>query len=102
MYIAMNRFAIAKDRKADFINVWKKRDSHLKGIPGFKSFKLLQGPDEEDGTVFVSHSVWESKEAFDAWRRSDHFKSSHAKAKAPQGTYLSHPKFEGFDVVLTQ
>jgi len=102
MYIAMNRFSIANDHKDDFVDIWKNRDSQLNKVPGFKNFKLLQGPSDDDGTTFVSHSIWETEDAFRAWTQSDHFKKAHAQARAPKGTYLTHPKFEGFEVVLTE
>jgi len=100
MYIAMNRFKISNDHINDFINIWKSRNSTLEQVEGFKDFKLLRGPREEKSTLFVSHSIWDSHEAFKNWTESAHFKSAHAGAKAPAGTYLEHPKFEGFDVIL--
>ena len=90
MYIAMNRFRIAPGREEDFLEVWRNRDSHLDEVPGFKQFH----------TVFISHSVWESEEAFRAWTKSEAFRKAHANAKAPEGIYLGPPKFEGFEVVL--
>ncbi len=100
MYIAMNRFRIANDHTGDFVDIWKNRESNLDKVPGFQTFKLLQGARDDEGTLFISHSTWESKEAFEAWTNSEHFKKSHSGAKAPQGTYLGHPKFEGFEVIL--
>ena len=37
---------------------------------------------------------------FEAWTKSESFVKAHAQARAPQGTYLEHPKFEGFEVIL--
>ena len=34
------------------------------------------------------------------WTESDAFRKAHAQARAPEGTYLGHPEFEGFEVVL--
>lgn len=100
MYIAMNRFRIAPGREEDFLEVWRNRDSHLDEVPGFQQFKMLQGESQEDHTVFISHSVWESEEAFRDWTKSDAFRKAHANAKAPEGIYLGPPKFEGYEVVL--
>ena len=41
-----------------------------------------------------------SREAFEAWTESESFKKAHAQARAPSGTYLGHPVFEGFEVIL--
>jgi len=100
MYIAMNRFKISNDHINDFVNIWKTRNSLLDQVKGFKDFKLLTGPQDDASTLFVSHSVWESQTAFKNWTESDNFKSAHRGAKAPAGTYLEHPKFEGFEVIL--
>ena len=100
MYIAMNRFRIAPGRETDFINVWKNRDSQLKSVPGFVSFNLLQGETDDSGTLFASHSIWESAEDFGDWTRSEAFRQAHANAGETKGIYLGPPKFEGFEVVL--
>ena len=100
MYIAMNRFRIAPGREQDFINIWKNRDTHLDEVPGFRQFNLLQGATDEQCTLFTSHSVWDSEEAFVNWTKSEAFRKAHAQARAPKGTYLSHPQFEGFEVIL--
>lgn len=100
MFIAMNRFRIALGREQDFEELWRKRESYLDEVPGFREFHLLRGPTKEDHTLFASHSVWESRAAFEAWTNSEAFVKAHAQAKAPEGTYLGHPEFEGFEVVL--
>lgn len=100
MYIAMNRFRIARGREDDFEKLWRERDSHLDGVPGFVGFHLLKGPVDDEATLYASHTTWESVAAFDAWRDSESFRNAHAQARAPQGTYLGHPRFEGFEVVL--
>ncbi len=100
MYIAMNRFRIARGREQDFIDIWKNRESHLAGVPGFKSFNLLQGPSVPEHTLFASHSVWESLAAFEDWTRSEAFRRAHGGAGASREIYLGPPQFEGFEVVL--
>lgn len=100
MFIAMNRFRIAKGQEAVFEEVWAARDSHLDGVPGFESFKLLRGPEHEDHTLYASHSVWQTEEAFSAWTRSEAFRLAHRDAGGNRTLYLGHPEFEGFTVVL--
>ncbi len=100
MFIAMTRFRIAPGREAEFIEVWRQRDSRLAGVPGFQRFNLLQGPSDAQATVFVSHSTWESAEAFEAWTRSEAFRAAHASAGQQRGLYLGPPQFEGFEAVL--
>lgn len=100
MFIAMNRFQIARGREDDFVAVWKQRDSHLDGVPGFKDFHLLRGASTDEYTLFASHSVWESREAFDAWTRSEAFRAAHKHAGETKGIYLGHPNLELFESVL--
>jgi heme-degrading monooxygenase HmoA len=100
MYIAMNRFRIAPGFEQAFEEMWRSRKSYLDEVPGFKEFHFLRGPKSDECTLYVSHSVWESSTAFEAWTHSDSFKQAHAQAKSPAGMHLGHPNFEGFEVVL--
>ncbi len=100
MFIAMNRFRIAKGFEAGFEKIWQERESFLDEVPGFKSFHLLKGPVREDHVLYASHSTWESRAAFIAWTESDNFRRAHAQASAPRGTYLGHPDLETFESVL--
>ena len=100
MYIAMNRFRIAPGHEQDFEDLWRNRDSHLDGVPGFESFRLLKGPRDDTSSLYASHTIWRTEADFRAWTESDAFKAAHAQARAPQGTYLGHPVFEGFEAIL--
>jgi heme-degrading monooxygenase HmoA len=100
MFIAMNRFQIALGREDDFVAVWKNRESYLDSVPGFKNFNLLRGATTEQHTLFASHSVWESRAAFDAWTKSESFRSAHRNAGDTKGIYLGHPQLELFESVL--
>jgi len=100
VFIAMNRFRIAKGSEPVFEELWRSRESYLGEVPGFREFHLLRGPSDEEATLYASHSAWESRAAFEAWTESESFRKAHAQAGAPRGTYLEHPRFEGFDVVL--
>ena len=100
MYVAMNRFKIARGREEEFVEVWRKRESYLDEVSGFREFHLLKGPSFDDHTLFASHSIWESRKSFEAWTRSEAFRKAHAQAGATKGIYLGPPQFEGFEAVL--
>ena len=100
MFIAMNRFKIAPGKEGEFIEIWKKRDSHLEGVPGFRSFNLLQGASSEEHTLFASHSVWNSRQAFEDWTRSEAFRLAHAQAGQTKNVYLGPPSLELFEAVI--
>ena len=44
----MNRFKIVKGKEEIFENIWKKRDTHLNKVKGFKEFHLVKGNENDD------------------------------------------------------
>ena len=97
MFVAMNRFKVIPDQAEAFETVWTSRDTHLDGVPGFVAFHLLRGPALEDHVLYASHTVWATRESFEAWTRSDAFRAAHARAGSGKPMYLGHPNFEGFE-----
>jgi heme-degrading monooxygenase HmoA len=98
MFIAMNRFRVKKGSEEAFEKVWLNRDTHLDKVPGFVEFHLLKGPEQDDFTLYASHTIWQSKGAFEAWTRSEEFRAAHKDAGQNKPLYLDHPQFEGFEV----
>ena len=101
MFIAMNRFQVKKGSEHDFENVWLSRDTYLDAVPGFIEFHLLKGPEREDHVLYSSHTVWRSYEDFEAWTKSEPFRTAHASAGGNKPLYIGHPQFEGFHVLQT-
>ncbi|MBP2227889.1 heme-degrading monooxygenase HmoA [Azospirillum agricola] len=101
MYIAMNRFKVRHGAESDFEAVWLNREVHLHKVPGFVEFHMLRGPNREDHRLYSSHTVWESEQSFLDWTRSEAFRSAHGGAGSSKPLYLSHPEFEGFEVIQT-
>ena len=101
MYIAMNRFRVKKGSEDAFEQVWLNREIHLDRVPGFVEFHLLKGPEHDDHTLFSSHTVWQSRVAFEAWTKSEAFRAAHKGAGDNKPLYLEHPQFEGFEVRQT-
>ena len=100
MYIAMNRFRVAKANEAAFEALWLGRDSHLKTMDGFVEFHMLKGPEADDGTrLYASHTVWSSEETFRSWTRSDAFRAAHKDAGNTSKLHEGAPQFEGFTVI---
>ena len=100
MFIAMNRFKIIIGKEKDFENIWKNRETHLDGVPGFKKFNLVKGEKKDDYVLYASHSIWKSKEDFINWTKSEAFRLAHKNAGQHQNLYLGHPEFEGFEKIL--
>ena len=101
MYIAMNRFRVLPGAEDEFETLWKSRDSKLRDVPGFVEFHLLRGPERETHRLYSSHTIWESREAFEAWTRSEAFRAAHGGAGGSKPLYEGHPEFEGFEVIQT-
>jgi heme-degrading monooxygenase HmoA len=99
MFIAMNRFKVAKGREAQFESIWRDRDSRLGEVPGFEAFKMLKGGEADDHTLYVSHSVWRDKSVFLDWTKSDAFRASHKGAGDHREVYLEAPVLETFEAV---
>ena len=100
MFIAMNRFKIVLGKEKEFEDVWKNRDTHLKDVPGFKEFNLVKGETNDEHTLYASHCIWNSKNDFINWTKSEAFRLAHKNSGQHKGLYLGHPNFEGFEVVL--
>lgn len=101
MFIAMNRFKVKLGSEEDFERVWRERDTHLKTMAGFIEFHLLRGPENDDHTLYSSHTVWANRKAFEDWTKSQAFRDAHQNAGQNKPLYLGHPQFEGFESVLS-
>ena len=100
MCIAMNRFKIVPGKENEFEKVWRKRDTHLSGVDGFKEFHLVKGDKNDEFSLYASHSIWNSKEDFINWTKSEAFKLAHKNAAQHKNLYLGEQNFEGFQVVI--
>ena len=98
MFIAMNRFKVAEGKGEQFEARWLARESYLDAVPGFLHFALLRGDTPGE---YVSHSIWESRSAFDAWTRSEAFTAGHRQGSV-QGELAEHPVLSLYEVVLEQ
>jgi len=103
MFIAMNRFRVKKGSEDAFEKVWLNRDSHLDRVPGFVEFHLLRGPEGEGETLYASHTIWQSKGAFEAWTKIRRIpRRAFPRRQRIDRTSLSgSPEVEGFEVRQT-
>jgi heme-degrading monooxygenase HmoA len=98
MFIAMNRFQVAEGRGEQFEERWRQRQSYLDQVPGFVRFQLLRG---DNAGEYISHSTWESREAFAAWTQSEAFAAGHRQGSVA-GELLGPPQVSLYEVVLEQ
>lgn len=99
MFIATNRFKISPEHHNAFRERWLARETHLETVPGFVAFHLLEGAKRDDHVLFVSHTIWQTREDFEAWTKSEQFRAAHVQAAQGVSMALSRPEFEGFEVV---
>jgi heme-degrading monooxygenase HmoA len=98
MFIAMNNFKVVEGKESEFEQIWKSRETYLHGVPGFVRFALLRG----DGGEYVSHSTWESREAFIAWTQSEAFVKGHRQGGSLMGVLAGPPQLRTFEAVIEQ
>ncbi|CAH0299347.1 antibiotic biosynthesis monooxygenase [Roseomonas sp. CECT 9278] len=106
MFVASNRFRVIPSEAERFEQTWLTRETRLHEVDGFVAFHLLKGPQAEDHVLYASTTFWASKEAFEAWTRSDQFRRAHANAgavgpSAPRPTMAGPSQFEAFEVLQT-
>jgi heme-degrading monooxygenase HmoA len=99
MYVAMNRFRVIKTEADAFEERWIGRESQLHKVPGFVSFNLLRGPEREDHVLYASHTIWQSPADFEAWTRSEAFRTAHAGAGGSKPSNSGWPSVSGFEAV---
>ena len=46
-------------------------------MDGFVEFHLFRGATTEEATIYLSHTLWRDKAAFDGWAKSQNFRGSH-------------------------
>jgi heme-degrading monooxygenase HmoA len=98
MFIAMNNFKVAPGRDAEFEARWRERETFLDQVPGFVQFALLKGDAPGE---YISHSLWESRAAFEAWTRSAAFAAGHRQGSVA-GILEGPPHVKLYDVILEQ
>ena len=72
----MNKFKIVLGKEDEFEEVWRTRETYLDEVKGFREFHLLKGETNDEYTLYSSHSLWDSKDDFIAWTKSESFKKA--------------------------
>jgi len=99
MFVTMNRFTIDPEHWDDFENRFKQRAGLVDGEPGFIRNAVLR-PQENSSDQHIVMTLWESRQAFEAWTHSESFRQAHAKAgQTPKEWFVGPAKLEIFDAV---
>jgi heme-degrading monooxygenase HmoA len=98
MFVAMNRFQITPGREEDFERAWRERESYLQGIPGFVQFALLKSDTPGE---YISHTIWQDRDAFLAWTQSEAFVRAHRQGSLA-GIVAGPPHLSTYEAVLLE
>lgn len=99
MYVVMNRLDVDPKYASAFEERFRSRAGAVDGMPGFIRNVVLR-PDEESDP-YVVLTMWESKEAFEAWTESEAFRQGHARSGSlPEEAFRGPSKLERFTAFL--
>jgi heme-degrading monooxygenase HmoA len=93
MVVVMNRIPVAEGREAEFEQTFAQRDRAVDQMPGFLDLQVLR---PSEGRIYVVMTRWRSREAFEAWTKSEAFISAHRK-QSP-GLAEGRPTLEIYEV----
>ncbi len=100
MFVTMNRFTIDPDHWGDFEDRFRQRAGLVDDEPGFIRNAVLR-PSEKSSEQHIVMTLWESREAFVAWTKSESFRKAHAKAgQTPKEWFVGPTKLEMFEGVI--
>jgi heme-degrading monooxygenase HmoA len=100
MFAQTNRFYVDEAYEDEFLATFEDSMELLAERDGFVRFHLLTPADDETDP-YVSITLWESRDDFEAWTNSDAFEESHS-GETPDGMFLGPPELETHDVVATR
>jgi heme-degrading monooxygenase HmoA len=102
MYVATTRFHIFLGHEKLFETAWRRRESYLNTMPGYRGMLLLRGASESNHTVYFSQFIWNTQKDFENWTQSKEFVKAHIQFGDTSGLFEKKPTFESFEVVLQE
>ncbi len=95
MIVVANRILVSKGHEKAFEERFQNRVRKVDSMKGFVRNEVLR-PVESDYYVVLTY--WESKEAFEAWTKSEEFREAH-KSRPPREMFSGPNVFEMHEVV---
>jgi heme-degrading monooxygenase HmoA len=83
MIVRIVRMEFVPEKVNEFIELFTGTRHKIASFEGCKGVQLLN--DIQAGNVFFTHSLWETEDALEKYRRSDLFKDTWTKTKAMFG-----------------
>jgi heme-degrading monooxygenase HmoA len=99
MFVVMNRIGVTPEFAAAFEERFRNRAGQVDTMPGFIRNLVLRPASADDPYVVLT--MWESREAFDAWTQSDAFRHGHARSGTlPREAFRGQSRLEMFEAFL--
>jgi heme-degrading monooxygenase HmoA len=97
MFVVMNRIAVNQAFAEAFEDRFRHRAGEVDKMPGFIRNLVLRPVSPDDPYVVLT--LWESREAFEAWTQSDAFRKGHSRSGTlPREAFAGPSRLEMFDV----
>lgn len=98
MFVVCNRVQVNPTHAAVFEQLFLSRSHMVDNSPGFVRFQLMRPAKTDDSYVVMV--TWESKEAYQAWLKSDAFKQGHSRTGTlPEDTFLGPQRVELYELL---
>jgi heme-degrading monooxygenase HmoA len=99
MFVVMNRISVNPEFADAFEERFRNRAGQVDTMPGFVRNLVLRPSSAEDPYVVLT--MWESRDAFEAWTQSDAFRQGHARSGTlPREAFRGQSRLEMFDAFL--
>lgn len=99
MITVANRIFVAPEYADHFEENFRKRAGLVDQMPGFISNQVLRPVNP--GDPYIVLTLWESREQFEAWTRSDAFVKGHARSGTlPKEAFTGPNKLEIHEVIM--
>lgn len=95
MYVVMNVLQVPEQGKSKMMELFANSAENMKQVPGCLEFQFLNSLDEEKQIVYTK---WESREAFEAWTKSEAFRKAHEERRT-SGSTATGSKIEMYEVI---
>ncbi|NOX61686.1 MAG: antibiotic biosynthesis monooxygenase [Chloroflexi bacterium] len=100
MIVVANRIPVSPGFEEAFEERFRQRSGLVDKSPGFIRNMVLR-PVDDTSEYYIILTFWESKDAFEAWTKSDAFVEGHKRARsAPEGMFAGRNIFEMHEVIL--
>jgi heme-degrading monooxygenase HmoA len=93
MFVAVNRLRCPAGY-AEHLERAFRQAGNLQGVPGFMAFQFLKNTREGEPLEYLALTTWESRDAYEAWTKSESFSRTHRGAGGESPVTASLDQYE--------